>query len=73
MMSIITTIDTQLHRGVIVERNKAFDIYQDSLKARIEEFRQFIEKLKDESKQFATYWETSIHSLSPKYIFPKSV
>ena len=72
-MPVITTIDTQLHRGVIVERNRAFDTYQECLKTRTDEFRSFINKLKEESKQFAAYWETSIHSLSPKYIFPKTV
>ena len=71
-MPVISTLDTQLHRAVIVDRNKAFDAYQESLKVRLNDFREFIDNLKNESKKFSQFWTTSIKSLSPKYVFPKT-
>ena len=71
-MPPITTIDTQLHRGVIVERNNAFELYQNELKNRIAEFQRNVETMKDETAKFANYWKSAVKALCPNFIFPKN-
>lgn len=71
MMPIIISIDTAMHRGVIVERNRAFEEYQGELKERVNAFESTITGLKEETQKFADFWVVSINHLCPRFVIPK--
>lgn len=71
MMPIITSIDTSMHRGVIVERNRSFEEYQREMKSRVTSFETYINFMKEETQKFSEFWLKSINNLCPRFVIPK--
>ena len=65
LMPLITSFDTNLHRTVIIERNKIFEKYQLSLKDRVESFKLYTSSLIEDSNAFCDFWKRSLLSLKP--------
>ncbi|EAX88204.1 hypothetical protein TVAG_404640 [Trichomonas vaginalis G3] len=70
-MPIITSIDTSMHRGVIVERNRSFEEYQREMKSRVTSFETYINFMKEETQKFSEFWLKSINNLCPRFVIPK--
>ncbi|EAX80109.1 hypothetical protein TVAG_534150 [Trichomonas vaginalis G3] len=71
MMPIITSIDTSMYRGVIVERNRSFEEYQREMKSRVTSFETYINFMKEETQKFSEFWLKSINNLCPRFVIPK--
>jgi hypothetical protein len=63
------SLDTALHRGVMVERNDCYDSYEKALSERMAMFQAEMEQLIGDWKAQAESWRLSILSLKPDYVF----
>jgi hypothetical protein len=63
-MSALSSLDTLLHRGVIVERNKCYTDFETDLKSRIDMFDSFCKRILDEINSFKTNWSQCIGNLT---------
>lgn len=62
-----TSLDTPLHQGTIVERNRCYDEYEIALKKRLDDLNKFIKSLVDETSAFTAHWNKCIRSLRPDF------
>jgi hypothetical protein len=51
-----SSLETQLHRVVIMQRELCYQEFEAKMKARIEQFNQAIQDLKDECATFVAHW-----------------
>jgi hypothetical protein len=65
MSARLTSLDTPLNRGVIVERNRNYKNYQAALAKRLQEFQLYIDSLAAETDAFTSYWQNCIAVLWP--------
>ena len=59
----LTSLDTQLHRGTIVERNRCFDEYENDLKKRLDDFQEYTQSLVNDMNAFTTHWNKCVAQL----------
>jgi hypothetical protein len=61
-----TSLETPLHRAVIIERNKDYSRYGQELRQRIADFDVYIQSLNDETAGFTQHWFACALSIQPK-------
>jgi hypothetical protein len=57
MMPPVSSLETPIHRSVIIERNRAYASYQADLTKRLEDFGKYVEALDKESDDFSRHWK----------------
>lgn len=67
-----SSLETSLHRGVIIERNNCYAEYESNLGQRVEQFNAYISSLEQEGESFDEHWKQCILSMKPDFKFPTS-
>jgi hypothetical protein len=57
MMPAVSSLETPIHRSVIIERNRAYASYEADLAKRIHDFSQYIQALGSEGEAFQHHWK----------------
>lgn len=67
----VKSFDTPIHRKVIIERNRAFSIFDEEIKQRAKKFNDFVNSMEKNEDDFNDYWKKVISTLRPDYCLPK--
>ncbi|EAY11053.1 hypothetical protein TVAG_044770 [Trichomonas vaginalis G3] len=66
---VLSSLDTVLHHGAIVERNRCFDEYEEKLKKRIDEFQEYTKSLINDMNAFTAHWKLCVQKIKPNNSF----
>lgn len=66
---VLSSLDTLLHHGAIVERNRCFDEYEEKLKKRIDEFQEYTKSLINDMNAFTAHWKLCVQKIRPNSTF----
>lgn len=59
------SLETPIHRFIVLQRNRIYDVYSTDLKQEMEEFNSFVSKIENENVSFEKYFNESILNLNP--------
>lgn len=65
-----SSLESSLHRGVIIERNNCYNEYESKLSQRVEKFNSYIHSIEQEGEAFDEHWKHCILSMKPDFKFP---
>jgi hypothetical protein len=65
MMPIVSSLETPLHRGVILDRNKEYGRYSQELAKRISDLDAYIQSVNTGTDQFSQYWASCALAIQP--------
>jgi hypothetical protein len=65
-LPVSSSLESPLHRGIVLERNRGYKDYQEALAKRISDFEYYINSLNTDTKAFSEYWMKSISSVKPE-------
>jgi hypothetical protein len=69
-MPVVSSLETQLHRSVIIERNKEYGRYEKELTKHLEDMDLYIQSLDEGTQAFTKHWMERMHSINPDIVIP---
>ena len=65
-----TSLETPIHRSTVLTRNQSYNEYETALGTRIDEFRAYMDSLRNENNQFFEHWKVCVKQLKKDLPIP---
>jgi hypothetical protein len=70
MMPVANSLETPLHRSVIIERNREYARYEQEMAKRVAEFDEYVQAMNEDTTSFSQHWATCALALQGRTKFP---
>ena len=65
-----TSLETPIHRSTVLTRNQSYSEYETALGTRIDEFKAYMDSLRNENNQFFEHWKVCVKQLKKDLPIP---
>jgi hypothetical protein len=70
MMPVVKSLETPLHRSVIIERNREYARYEQEMAKRMAELDEYIQAMNDDTTGFCQHWTSCASALQGRTKLP---